>query len=132
MSSQNLLLALWVVQPVIQAAIATILYRRRLHKEFPAFFAYVARARLHLGHWPYYTHPDPKQLGWWFPHSLLQLGFVGFPVVALASMVLAAVGRARSREFPIWTIIATVVMASAALIAFARIDPGGFMEWFWD
>lgn len=97
-----------------------------------AFFAYVARARLHLGHWPYYNHPDPKQLGWWFPHSLLQLGFVGFPVVALASMVLAAVGRARSREFPIWTIIATVVMASAALIAFGRIDPGGFIEWFWD
>jgi hypothetical protein len=96
------------------------------------FFAYVIRARLHLGHWPYYNHPDPKLLGWWIQHSLLQLGFVGFPAIAVASAVLAAVGRARSREFPIWTILATVVVASAALIALARVDPGGFMDWFWD
>jgi len=96
------------------------------------FFNYVVRARLYLGHWPFYNNPDPKQLGWWLQHSLLQLGFVGFPVVALAAAVLGIVGRARSREFPIWTIIATVVAASAILIAFARIDPGGFVAWFWD
>ena len=41
MSSPRLELALWVTQTIIQAAIATILYRRKLHKEFPAFFAYV-------------------------------------------------------------------------------------------
>jgi hypothetical protein len=96
------------------------------------FFAYVVRARLYLGHWPYYNHPDPKQLGWWIQHSLLQAGFVGFPFAAIAAAFLAAVGRARSREFPIWTIIATAVVASAVLITFARIDPGGFMDWFWD
>lgn len=97
-----------------------------------AFCAYVVRARLYLGYWPHYNHPDPKQLGWWIQHGQLQIGFIGFPVVALAAAVLAVVGRARSREFPIWTIIATVVVASAALIAFVRIDPGGFMDWFWD
>lgn len=41
MSSPRLILALWVVQPLIQAAIATVFYRRRLHKEFPAFFYYI-------------------------------------------------------------------------------------------
>ncbi len=41
MSSPQLELALWVSQTVIQAAIATVIYRRKLHKEFPAFFAYI-------------------------------------------------------------------------------------------
>lgn len=41
MSSPQLLLVLWVIQPIIQAAMAIILYRRKLHKEFPAFFMYV-------------------------------------------------------------------------------------------
>jgi len=97
-----------------------------------AFSAYVVQARLYLGHWPYYNHPDPKQLGWWIQHNQLQIGFIAFPAVTLAAVVLAVVGRARSREFPIWTIIATAAVASAALLAFARIDPGGFVDWFWD
>ena len=44
MSSPHLppeLMVPWVIQPVIQGAIATVLYHRRLHKEFPAFFAYI-------------------------------------------------------------------------------------------
>jgi hypothetical protein len=97
-----------------------------------AFFGYVIEARLHLGHWPSYANPDPKQLGWAIQHSTLQLGFVGFPVVAFLAAGLAMLGRARSREFPIWTVIVTVVMASVTLIAFTRLDPGGFVDWFWD
>lgn len=41
MSSPHVLLALWVIQPVIQTAIAILFFRRKLHKEFPAFFAYI-------------------------------------------------------------------------------------------
>ena len=41
MSSLHLQFVLWVMQPLIQAAIAILLYRRRLHKEFPTFFTYV-------------------------------------------------------------------------------------------
>ncbi len=41
MSSPQLLMTLWVTQTLTQACIATVLYRRKLHKEFPAFFAYV-------------------------------------------------------------------------------------------
>jgi len=32
---------LWFTQPPIQAAVAIFLYRRRLHKEYPAFFMYM-------------------------------------------------------------------------------------------
>src|SRR5215471_4431272 len=40
MSSLHIQLALWVSQPVLQAAIAIVIYRRRLHKQFNAFFSY--------------------------------------------------------------------------------------------
>jgi hypothetical protein len=42
MSSQQIQLALWVSQPLLQGTIGLLLYRRRLHKQFPAFFAYFA------------------------------------------------------------------------------------------
>jgi hypothetical protein len=42
MSSPQLQLALWISQPVLQATIAVVLYRRRLHKQFTAFFWYTA------------------------------------------------------------------------------------------
>ncbi|HWH57738.1 MAG TPA: hypothetical protein VN682_08915 [Terriglobales bacterium] len=41
MSSPRLLMALWISQTIIQIAIAAILYRRKLNKEFPAFFTYI-------------------------------------------------------------------------------------------
>src|SRR5216684_2155938 len=40
MSSPQIQLALWVLQPALQAAVAVIVFRRRLHMEFPVFFAY--------------------------------------------------------------------------------------------
>jgi hypothetical protein len=40
MSSHEIQTALWVSQPVLQAFTAIALYRRGLHKQFPAFFAY--------------------------------------------------------------------------------------------
>ena len=41
MSSPHMMLALWIIQATTQAAIAVVLYRRKLHKEFPAFFLYI-------------------------------------------------------------------------------------------
>lgn len=40
MSSPQLQTALWVLQPIIMAVLATVMYRRRQHKEFPVFFAF--------------------------------------------------------------------------------------------
>ncbi len=96
------------------------------------FFAYVLRARLFLGHWPSYNDPDPKQLGWWIQHSFLQLGFIAFPAVALLATMFAVAGRLHSRDFPFWTMLAIIALACGIVIAFARVDPGGFVAWFWD
>jgi hypothetical protein len=41
MSSPQLQLAMWVSQPLIQAAIAVVVFHRRLHRDFPAFFTFV-------------------------------------------------------------------------------------------
>src|SRR5579863_6852860 len=40
MASPQIRLALWVLQPALQTVIAVIVYRRKLHKEFPIFFTY--------------------------------------------------------------------------------------------
>jgi hypothetical protein len=41
MSSPHMVLALWILQTIIQVCIAAVLYRRRLHREFPAFSTYI-------------------------------------------------------------------------------------------
>lgn len=41
MSSLHIQNALWISQPIFQLMIAMVIYRRRLQKEFPAFFAFV-------------------------------------------------------------------------------------------
>ena len=41
MSSPHVQLALWILQPALQAVVAVVMFRRRLHKDFPIFFAYV-------------------------------------------------------------------------------------------
>lgn len=41
MSSHHLQTALWISQPLFQLMIAGIIYQRRLHREFPAFFSFV-------------------------------------------------------------------------------------------
>src|SRR5438094_5555816 len=39
--NSNLQLALWVAHPVLQLAVAAIMFRRKQHKVFPVFFSYV-------------------------------------------------------------------------------------------
>jgi len=39
--SQLVLMLLWCAQPVLQSAVAIIFWRRKLHKQFPVFFAYL-------------------------------------------------------------------------------------------
>jgi len=41
MSSPRLILAIWILQALTQAAVAVVYYRRKLHKEIPAFFVYI-------------------------------------------------------------------------------------------
>jgi hypothetical protein len=61
MSSPQVQVVLWLSQPPIQGAIAVFLYRRRLHKEFPAFFMYmVAQIAIFCVEFPVYYYGDPK------------------------------------------------------------------------
>lgn len=39
--SQTMLVDLWCAQPVLQSAVAVILWRRKLHKQFPVFFFFL-------------------------------------------------------------------------------------------
>jgi hypothetical protein len=41
MSSHQIQLWLWASQPVVQSALAVVLFRRTLHKSFPVFFTFV-------------------------------------------------------------------------------------------
>jgi hypothetical protein len=40
-SYNEIALYLWCAQPVLQSAVALVLWRRKLHQQFPVFFAYV-------------------------------------------------------------------------------------------
>jgi hypothetical protein len=39
--SHTVVLALWCAQPILQSAVAVILWRRKLHKQFPVFFLFL-------------------------------------------------------------------------------------------
>ncbi len=41
LTSQNIDLALWCMTPVLQAAVAIAIWRRKLHRQFPVFFTYL-------------------------------------------------------------------------------------------
>lgn len=61
MSSPHMILAIWVIQAVTQAGIAVVLYRRKLHKEFPAFFVYIILQLITFCvQFPVYKYGDPK------------------------------------------------------------------------
>jgi hypothetical protein len=39
--NHRIVLCLWCAQPMLQAAVAAILWRRKLHKQFPVFFMFL-------------------------------------------------------------------------------------------
>jgi len=51
-------------------------------------WSYYYRTKIELGYWPTYSNPDPKELDWWFHHSLIQLLLV-FCVPLIMWLVLA-------------------------------------------
>jgi hypothetical protein len=60
MSSPHTVLALWVLQTIIQVIIAAVLYRRKLRKEFPAFFTYIcAQIAIFCVQVPAFYHAPP-------------------------------------------------------------------------
>lgn len=87
---------------------------------------------LSRGHWPSYNNPDPKLVFWGIPCLLLQLCVILVPAALTGANALAVIGRSRSRQFPFFTILIASAVSVAVLVAYGRIDPGGFMNWFLD
>jgi hypothetical protein len=55
MSSPQIQLALWVVQPALQAVVAVIVFRRKLHKAFPTFLTFlIAQVAIFAVEFPVY------------------------------------------------------------------------------
>jgi hypothetical protein len=69
MSSPQIQLALWVLQPILQSAVAVVVFRRKLHKDFPAFFAFtVVQIVIFAVEFPIYRWSTPQAYfnAYWF------------------------------------------------------------------
>ena len=93
---------------------------------------YAFKAAVHLGHWPSYANPDPKQLGWSYEHGVVLLAWISFPMVSLGAIILAILGRFRSQNFPAWSVSLVAIASFVVFLVYCRIDPGGMVAWFWD
>ncbi len=113
---------------VAQGATAAILV------QVLVFHAFVIRARLASGYWPYPYHPDPADLGFSVHHAVTWLGFI---LVAAVAPALCAVCFFAARELGTSRAIR---IASVAVFAFTYLagflflgeDPWHFGEWFVD
>jgi hypothetical protein len=57
MSTSHIIEFLWYTQTVLQAAVGTVLWRRKLHKQFPVFFVYlVAQIVMFAASFPFHRH----------------------------------------------------------------------------
>ncbi len=101
---------------------------------FAAFWLFVLRARLALGRWPFPYDPDPKDLGFSIHYYFLVLGFASVPASIITLLVVAGLSwRAMRAAGARPLFMASVAVATyAAIIAFARYDPGWFFAWFGD
>lgn len=91
-----------------------------------------AGARLYLGHWPSFNNPDPKQIAWGLPQGTILICLMIVPVSPLCASALALYGRWQSKEFPLVSVLTLTGISLVAFFAFARIDPGGFLNWLAD
>lgn len=96
------------------------------------FYAFVVRARFHLGRWPEAYLPDPKSLDFTFHHLSIYLGLPGVILACAGAIAVALLQHSRgTRSFP-WKVMALSVAALLGLVALCQVDPGGYLEWFLD
>ena len=96
------------------------------------FYSFVLRARLSLGVWPAYNHPDPKQLGFVVHHDLvmgcwLSLMWAAIPVIIITILLWLAL-----RRFSWWEVFGPVLVSFAGAFALHYFDPRDFGAWFID
>lgn len=104
---------------------------------YAGLLALASYARVKLGHWPYYAHPDPKDadLGWAF--ALESLLFDGAALVVLGMpfvlVVRYGVARWRNEAWParaaLWSLGAIACGAALWILDFQY---GQFASWLID
>jgi hypothetical protein len=101
---------------------------------FAAFWLFELRARLALGRWPFPYEPDPKDLGFFVHYYFLVLGFAWVPASIITLLVVVGSSWRAMRANGARPLFAAgaAVATYAAIIAFARYDPGGFFAWLGD
>jgi hypothetical protein len=96
------------------------------------FYAFVVRARFHLGHRPVADWPDPHSLDFSLHALWICLGFLGVFLACAGAIAMALLQHSRGmRSFP-WQVMVTSLAALLVLVAFCRADPGGYFAWFLD
>ena len=96
------------------------------------FYLYVIRQRLFLGHWPRPCHPDPMDAGFVLHHLSLVLGMTLVPGVSLMTIGLILYWRSVGPGFRWVPALAVAVGSLAMYWAVVRLDPGHYVDWFWD
>ena len=97
-------------------------------------FTHAYRASLYLGRWPYYGHPDPKDLlaGFHPPSQLLAY------LIPVAALVLSAIVpglvifRRVRRRWWLYVAVGVVMLIWIASFVIAFLNPGGVIEWILD
>lgn len=99
-----------------------------------AYYSFAGVTAIYLGHWPYYAHPDPKELPDSFGTAMLVVLFAQVVWVAAFWPILiwASVRMWRAQEFI--QFMAAIVPAVLVLLNWVimRWDPHGVLDWFWD
>lgn len=101
---------------------------------FTAFWLFVLRARLILGHWPTPYNPDPKDLGFSCHRMAIVLGLPLFFATTLTLLLFIILFWREMKAAGARPLLAaTAACVSVAVIhAIARQDPGKFFYWFAD
>ena len=88
-------------------------------------------ARVKLGYWPSYGHPDPGSLT--FPWTVLDIAVVPLLICAPIAILVSAAAAIHAwyRRRWDWRLLLTVA-TFVAFVAWMRFDPGGLFEWWAD
>jgi hypothetical protein len=93
--------------------------------------AFAGLARVELGYWPSYDHPDPSSLKW--PWSILDIGVL--PLLVLAPLAVLGSLAASVHAWYVsrwdWRLLLTAA-CFVVLLAWLQFDPGGFFAWWLD